>query len=441
RYPMAYYHPSFSVGNYMEYVNYAAPAAMAPAQIPILHYLANNNAFFNSNKANLDKTPVFVEKMSELFGLYPFKNEKYGHAQANIGGGMEQQTMSTMSSFGTSLIAHELGHQWFGNSVTCATWNHIWINEGFATYADYLMNEQLPTLYTSSAASVMTAMHNNVMSATGGSVFVPDADLFDENRIFSNRLSYEKGASIIHTLRFELQNDNLFFQILRQFQTQFKDKVATADDFKAVAENVSGKNFTNFFNQWYYGQGYPTYSINYYTRNDSLVMNITQTTSSPGNTSFFSGLVEYTIQSGQGDTTVKFNLTSNGQEFRFKYIKDPTGIVIDPNNWIINRVGSINRVNPPGEPPVNPPGPGTPSIVFEPYVSPNPSPGNITLRYPTNVYTQAALFDTQGRLMQKIQLSQNTNQYQVGTLLANGVYFIRFTGAENDKTIKVLVVH
>lgn len=108
-YPMNYYMPSISVGNYMEYLNYAKPLAMSPDSILIQHYLVDNVTYFNSVKANLDKTPAFIEKLSELFGLYPFKNEKYGHAHASIGGGMEHQTMSTMNSFGSTLIAHELG--------------------------------------------------------------------------------------------------------------------------------------------------------------------------------------------------------------------------------------------------------------------------------------------------------------------------------------------
>jgi len=109
-YPMNYYLPSIAVGNYQEYLNYAKPAAMAPDSILVQHYILNTPTYLTSVKTNLDKTPRFIEKMSELFGLYPFKDEKYGHAMANIGGGMEHQTMSTMASFGTALIAHELGH-------------------------------------------------------------------------------------------------------------------------------------------------------------------------------------------------------------------------------------------------------------------------------------------------------------------------------------------
>jgi aminopeptidase N len=88
-----------------------------------------------------------MEKMSELFGTYPFYKEKYGHSQADIGGGMEHATMTTLKNFGEHLVAHELGHQWFGDNVTCASWSDIWLNESFATYTEVLMQEKLADLF------------------------------------------------------------------------------------------------------------------------------------------------------------------------------------------------------------------------------------------------------------------------------------------------------
>ncbi|MCX6294027.1 MAG: M1 family aminopeptidase [Sphingobacteriales bacterium] len=341
-YPMNYYMPSIAVGNYQEYLNYAKPAAMAPDSILVQHYIVNTPTYLSTVKTNLDKTPTFIEKMSELFGLYPFKNEKYGHSMANIGGGMEHQTMSTMVSFGSTLIAHELGHQWWGDHVTCASWNDIWLNEGFATYSEQLMIEKLPALFTTSAATNMLNLHNSVMSATNGSVYVPDASLFDENRIFSSRLSYNKGATTVHNLRFEMQSDTLFFKTLKNFQQQYKNNVATTSNFKAVAENTSGKNLTDFFNQWIYGEGYPTYNITYYNPNsDTMLLLVNETVSAPTVTPFFKGLLELKITSLQGDTTVLVNVTGNNQVFKIGYNKTPNGIVIDPNNWIVNKTGTV----------------------------------------------------------------------------------------------------
>ncbi len=344
-YPMNYYMPSIAVGNYQEYLNYAKPASMAPDSILVQHYIVNTPTYLASVKTNLDKTPTFIEKMSELFGLYPFKNEKYGHSMANIGGGMEHQTMSTMVSFGSTLIAHELGHQWWGDHVTCASWNDIWLNEGFATYSEQLMIEKLPALFTTTSATTnMLNLHTSVMSATSGSVYLPDASLFDENRIFSSRLSYNKGATTVHNLRFEMQSDSLFFNTLKNFQQQYQNNVATTNDFKVVAENTSGKNLTDFFNQWIYGEGYPTYNITYYRPNsDSMLILVNETVSAPSVTPFFKGLLQLKITSLQGDTTILVNVIGNNQVFKIGYRKTPTGIVIDPNNWIVNKSGTVTN--------------------------------------------------------------------------------------------------
>ncbi len=345
RYPMNYYMPSFSVGNYIEYLNYAKPIEMAPDSILVQHYIVDNETYFASVKTNLDKTPPFIEKYSELFGLYPFKNEKYGHAHASIGGGMEHQTMSTMNSFGSTLIAHELGHQWWGDNVTCATWNHIWLNEGFASYCEYLAVEKLPALFpTTNPATYMQSIHSNVLSQPTGSVYVPNASLFDENRIFSSRLSYNKGSAIIHNLRFEMQDDIVFFQTLKNYQQQYNGSTATADDFKAVAQTTSGKNFNDFFNQWYYGEGYPTFNITFIRETpDSVILVVNETVSAPAVTPFFKGLYEFRITSAQGDTIVKAYVTSNNQQFKFKYNKTPNGVVVDPNNWVLNATGTITN--------------------------------------------------------------------------------------------------
>jgi aminopeptidase N len=426
-YPMAYYLVSVAVGNYMEYLNYAKPAAMLPDSILVQHYISNDAGYLSANKTNLDKTPAFIEKMSELFGLYPFKDEKYGHAQANIGGGMEHQTMSTMSSFGTSLIAHELGHQWFGDNVTCATWNHIWLNEGFASYSEYLMNEKLPNLFGSTAAANMLNVHTDVLASATGSVFVPDVSLYDENRIFSSRFSYNKGSAIIHTLRFEMQDDNKFFQTLKNFQMQYGDSVATAEDFKQVAEAVCGRSFTDFFNQWYYGQGYPTFNADYSKQGDSIVLRINQTVSAPAFTPVFKGLYEFTIKTVQGDTLVKINLLSNDQTFKFKSPRTPNGVVVDPNNWVLNKVGSITTA----APDIN--------VSNEVTLFPNPSTGTVYIKYPATWFDQLRIYDMAGKLLQSKTINRSSTQQTLNDPLARGVYFIQMNG-KGRIAVKKLVV-
>ena len=428
-YPMNYYMPFFAVGNYMDYRNYAKPASIAPDSILIQHLLVNNQNYFNNEKANLDKTPGYIEKMSELFSIYPFYKEKYGHAQVRIGGGMEHQTMSTMHDFSEELIPHELGHQWFGDNVTCASWSDIWLNEGFASYCQYLMREKLPTYFGNTAFTHMGEVHGNVLAQPGGSVYVPVADAYNEGRIFNGRLSYNKASGVIHNLRFEMQSDTLFFNTLKEYQRKFKDSFATTVDFRQVAEQISGKNLFQFFNQWIYGEGYPTYSITYSkVGSDSLQFNVDQSTSMPAVTPFFSGLLELKILSGQGDTIVKVNHTLNNQQFRIKYSKTPTGVVVDPNNWIINKVGSVvtgvNTIRP------------TQAGVK---IYPNPATSFIKVQFPSNTYQTLQILDIQGRLMQSNTIPNSSTIQQINLQLTPGVYFVKLGGRKSNVVNKIIV--
>jgi aminopeptidase N len=158
---------------------------------------------------------MILEYYSELFGLYPFYQEKYGHCMAPFGGGMEHQTMTSIGNLGSyATNAHELMHQWFGDHVTCKTWKDIFINEGFASYGEYLAYEKFRSY--AAAQNLMKNVHDNVMVDPNAMVYFTDTN--DVGRIFDSRLTYDKGNAVIHTLRFIL-GDTLFFNGLKQFQS------------------------------------------------------------------------------------------------------------------------------------------------------------------------------------------------------------------------------
>ena len=128
------------------------------------------------------------------------------------GGGMEHTTMSFMGSWSRGLIAHELAHQWFGNKITCGSWEDIWLNEGFATYLDGLVYENFDGQDVFS--QWRKAVVNSVTSSPSGSTFVTDTT--SVSRIFNSRLSYRKGAMILHMLRYKIGDDN-FFQGVKNY--------------------------------------------------------------------------------------------------------------------------------------------------------------------------------------------------------------------------------
>jgi aminopeptidase N len=341
RYPIDYYLVSFAVSDYIEYTIYAKPDALQGDSIPIQNYLYDDPAFLEQNKFDIDQTATFLELFSGLFGLYPFHEEKYGHCYTELGGGMEHQTMTTIGAFGFGIVAHELSHMWFGDLVTCATWSDIWINEGFATYSDYLAHEYVAGSYWSTLWMAMTEEY--VISEPGGSVYIPPDHVTPDSveRIFDARLSYYKGACLLHMLRFEMQDDTVFFHTLRKYLEDFGGGTATGMDFKAVAEEVSGKDFTGFFNQWYFGEGYPVFSVHALNSCCGLALTVTETTSSPV-TPLFKMLVPYKLMYASGyDTTVVACQTDSVNTFTFPVTGIVVDVVVDPDNHVLHKTGSV----------------------------------------------------------------------------------------------------
>lgn len=338
RHPIDYYLVSASVGRYVDYRIFAHPEG--EDSILIQNYIYDNPQTLINFKNAIDETASFLELFSGLFGPYPFRNEKYGHCMAPFGGGMEHQTMTTQGTFNATLTAHELAHQWFGDYVTCASWSDIWVNEGFATYGEYLM---LENLYPSQAAAEMNGNHNSVMQQTTGAVWVEDS--LNSNRIFSSRLSYSKGAAIIHTLRYLIGNDSLFFSGLRLYLNRFADSTAIGLDLKAALEEVSGINLDEAFEQWYFGQGYPSYSLRWNTGNGDLYLRLSQNVSAPLVTPLFTTPVQIRFsRSNLPDTVLQISPVSGNHLVLIPGMGSVTGTPsVDPFNYLINRTTLVQK--------------------------------------------------------------------------------------------------
>ena len=389
RHPIDYYLISVAVAKYIEYNVYANPIG-APNPILIQNYIYDNPATLPNFQSEIDETADFLELFYERYGPYPFEDEKYGHCMAPISGGMEHQTMTSQGFFEKTLTAHELAHQWWGNNVTCASWCDIWMNEGFASYSEYIM---LENLYPGQQGPSMQQVHNNVMSQAGGSVWVLDS--LNESRIFSGRLTYDKGAGIIHTLRFIINNDDLFFNGLRAFQQAFKDSTSTGIAFKEFMENYTGISLNDFFNEWYFGEGYPTYSLKWNQSGQDVAIEISHTTSKPSITPTFTNpLAIRFARQGQADTIVRFDIHSNQDQFSIYNLGQLTGSInIDPSNWIMNQIGTISQ-----DPNINV-GFATISAPKEIQIYPNPNQGNVQFKNLPNGIHEMDVLTSSGQLI------------------------------------------
>jgi len=270
--------------------------------------------------------------------------------------------MTTLANFSYTLVAHELAHQWFGDNTTCATWQDIWVNEGFASYCEYLAYEFLAS--KAEADSWMRSAQMRALKEPEGSVFVPASESANEYRIFSSNLSYKKGAVILHMLRKQINNDTLFFRSLRSYLSEFRYASATAEDFKKVVEKETGIDLGLFFNQWYYGKGYPQFDLSWKFSNDSLFLNVNQTPSSQS-IAFFNTPFEIKAIGLNYDTTLRLHQITNPQLFKIKLNKTISQVEFDPDNWLLKVVQNINNL------------PEIPSVddYFE--VKPNPFNGDL----------------------------------------------------------------
>jgi len=435
-YPIAYYLISVAVAKYKEYNLYAKPLYLKNDSILIQNYIydgaINNPKWINNQKITLNKIVQTLELECKLFGMYPFYKEKYGHCMAPLNGGMEHQTMTSIGAFDFSIDAHELGHQWWGDNVTCDTWKDIFINEAWASYAAYLCDEYLPSISGQTATKNMFDAHKSVMSQIGGSSYFTNADTLNPNVIFSSRLTYNKGSAIIHALRYTINNDSVFFPAIRSFQKTYGGKTASVIDFKKFMANYTEINFDQFFNQWFYGQGYPIFNILWNQSQNIFSLKSTQITSFPSSVPLFITNVDYRIsRTGMADTIVRLFHGQSIENYTIALSGTVTSIATDPNNWILNK-DSINMK----DITLNTIQQNEKSAFV--FVGPNPTSNALNIYLYDNGHATLEMFDIAGKLV----LTQNFNTHLALDIssFANGIYnvSIKNNKGESIKNTKVV---
>jgi aminopeptidase N len=316
----------------------------ANAQFPFVNYVYPATFTNTTKMGNIDFTKQAMTMIIDKFGDYPFKNEKYGHMEFSWSGGMEHSTMSSMGTWDRSTIVHELGHQWFGDMVTCSSWNDIWINEGFAVFTEHLYNELIVskddvpgfTAYLQSELDKVTASKN-------GSVYVPTADLNNSNRIFSNELTYAKGGYVARMLKWVMGDAN-FYTGMKNFLKKYGYGYASTANLQAELEAVHGSSLKYFMDQWIYGQGYPTYTINYnQTANKDASFQINQV-ASDASVAFFQMPVPIRITGTGGEIlNVVYKNTKNAEMFFQKVPFAISTVEFDPELQIVSKSNTVAK--------------------------------------------------------------------------------------------------
>jgi len=431
RYAIAAYLISLAITNYTQYNTYYHYSPTDSMVITNFIYPEH----FNSVKPVVDETDDMIEVFADRYGEYPFIEEKYGHAEFEWGGAMEHQTCTSIGSWNSGIVSHELAHQWYGDMITCKDWHHIWLNEGFATYSEavYIEAKNGQAAYNSKIVSDMSGARQ-----AQGTIWVQD--ISDEWEIFNWYRTYKKAGIVLHMLRGVI-GDSTFFDIMRAYSDapNLKYNSATTEDFQAVAESVYGQDLNYFFQEWIYGENEPTYTIgwdyNLVSGNVyNMIINVNQSTNS--NPTFFTMPVQIKINTSLGDTTVTLFNNAQYQNFQFEVIGEPSSIVFDPGNWILKNTTTVTRVDDFNAPiqfslEQNYPNPFNPSTTIEYSI---PQSGLVTLKVYNVLGSEIATL-VNGQIeagLHKIDFNASN--------LNSGVYFYKIESGNFVVTKKMILI-
>jgi aminopeptidase N len=365
---------------------------------------------------------------TEFYGDYPFADERYAQTQFSWGGGMEHQTNSFMGAANHILQAHELAHQWFGDKVTCGSWRDIWVNEGITSFNHWLYFERhdMPTFI-----GINNEYLETVTSENDGSVFVNDTS--NIGRVFDWRLTYVKGAYVVHMLR-RVLGDAVFFPAMRAIAEDpaLRYGFATTADIKRILERSTGKNLTEFFKDWIYGQGHPSYKIKWAMNNNGWLNIQVEQKQSHSSVDFFEWPVQVRFKNATRDTTLLLDVQRNNQWFYARPGFVPDTVMVDPNLWTLSKNNSQQKMDvAPGADIIN--------------VYPNPvavGPWYTTISNPTSGVYTLELLNTAGQTVWKQGANSNGYNLQLeipNTLLAAGVYQLRISNGNRVLAVKRLV--
>jgi aminopeptidase N len=418
RYPIATYLVSVAVTNYAHFSNWFH---YSPSDsMEVLNYVLPES--LSSARALLPNAVDGLRRFSGLFGLYPFVNEKYGHSQFS-GGGMEHQTMTSITGFDEEMVIHELAHQWFGDMITCRSWQHLWLNEGFATYCTALYEE---LKYGTGAYQTFMALRMDQARGAAGSVFVEDTS--NVRNLFNSGRVYSKGAAVLHMLRHVL-GDSVFFRSIKGYANdpRLKYGTATTEDLKRNCEQTSGKDLGYFFDEWIYGENYPHYSYGWNVTGTSgrkvVRLSITQSTGT-SNPVYFKMPVDFRMAAQGWDSTITLFNDAPEQVFSFTVPVVIESLQLDPANWILKGAVELPLVPEPSE-----------FHLFQNYPNPFNISTHVQYSVPHRATVSLIIFDLQGRRVATlVSGTRNVGTYSAvwdAAGMPSGVYLCRMeaTGA------------
>ncbi len=331
------------------------------------------------------------------------------------------------------LISHELGHQWFGDMITCADFHHIWLNEGFATWTEAYWRE----------INEGTAAYREEMAGAAyygdGTIYVENPDNFWE--IFDGNLSYRKASWVPHMLR-GMMGDATFFAALLEYRNVYGFDSANTEQFRDVFADISGRDLDQFFQQWIYGSGHPHFLVNWTSstiEGGTLVrVRIEQTQNEP----VFEMSLQLNIEQMFGNQLMVLENNQRVQHYSFLVNGQVDGVELDPNDWVLCQINYGGTSDVPDN------GTGKARLLAN---VPNPFNPSTTINYelPVDAQVRISVYDLSGRLVRILEDgSRSAGQHSVrwdgrnaqGSAQASGMYFVRMNAGGTTGIRKITLV-
>ena len=317
--------------------------------VPVLYYAQKGRE--EEVRRTLANTPDMVRFFGEKLGVpYPYSQYAQVFVADFIFGGMENTSATTLTDTvlhderahidysADSLVAHELAHQWFGDLVTTRDWAHAWLNEGFATYFDALYKEhhegedEFRYWMQGVAQTYFSEDPGHYRRPLVSNVYHEPIDLFD-------RHLYEKGALVLHMVRY-LLGDDLFWKSMNHYLTKHRAQNVVTLDFMRAIEEATGHNLEGFFQQWVFSAGYPEFKVDY-SWEDSLKaakLTVKQTQSQEQQTPIFNTPIEVEFTMESGAVTQNVEVSEKEHTFYFPLSDRPRTVRFDPKGWVLKKL-------------------------------------------------------------------------------------------------------
>lgn len=339
-YPVASYLISITCTNYRPAIG-AYLSRDGSRTMEVAHYVLPQS--YDSESPEVPNTIRILEFFADKFGEYPFLNDKYWTSTWGLNFGMEHQTVSSMPNGNLATPfhrrnIHELAHMWFGDAITCHTYDHLWLNEGWATYCEALAYEYLygrPNYHQ---------FVNSWATSDAFPIVSPRADEFNLSVV------YRKGAWVLHMLR-KIIGDELFFQGARNYMSDPDLLYGTAltEDLVRVYSETVGEDMSWYFDQWLYRAVRPTYDYTWSQEGTGTVtISIQQRQGGDPYRMPLDFLVRYT--NGDEETHTLLNDRTNQSWQIVSGDRNVAAVTLDPDHWVLANKNLVGLPTPPAKP-------------------------------------------------------------------------------------------